>query len=725
MRPILAVPLALMILAAGWWFSEDPTRMGPVFDFLDEQIQSSEEAPPLVGMQSDERWLVVVVDFPNFPENSFRNVEKAEVILSGSNGADDYIDQASAGTSSLSVTVVPAVYHAQEHDSYWGRDDGDFRDAGVEGSHGPADLVESVIKNSLDGVNLSEFDLNGDGWVDRFLVMHTADTQENSGGKGRIWSHFGPLPEPVTIGEHKFDHFTISGFDSGLGTVVHEMLHQMGALDLYDVHGHGTGEDWNGLGDWDVMASGNWNGAGGNYPALPTLGTLDLIDVKRSVEVSFLDGESHQQNFSLTPLSTGGSGLEIPISPSERVWMAYRADSGFDRHLPGHGLLVTVQDDAVGDPSQNLVNTDADVPYLYVLEADGDEGLLSGTDEGEASDVFQEGEKFGSEGVLIYDHHGRLVPWVVTVVDVEEASIVVNIDYNHNIDLPIVPPHQPIQVLPGEEVSINTESIDCELTSHSLFSSDGRGLTIDDSEQDKWILTWDSDGTSNTAGRINGSVTCGESTRFLEIPFHIIGLRLVSPVFESGIAVSDPSIVTVPLQFEGDGSQNWDIRIEGPLERIATTEATANLADGYDINLSIDPSGLLVPGMVAKGSIVLRDSQGMEQTAEVILTAEHFEGTSRLTGFLSNPSNIILVMSGMLALSVLLGSFDKRSPITKVREAGAAKARSMTSREEIEPDVFAQESDSPTIESSQTNNPLTPGSFAMTDPNAIPDIEDY
>ena len=43
-----------------------------------------------------------------------------------------------------------------------------------------------------------------------------------------------------------------------LGVLVHEMLHQMGAVDLYDVHSDAPTRNWHGLGDWDVMASGNW-----------------------------------------------------------------------------------------------------------------------------------------------------------------------------------------------------------------------------------------------------------------------------------------------------------------------------------------------------------------------------------------------------------------------------------------------------------------------------------
>ena len=206
-------------------------------------------------------------------------------------------------------------------------------------------------------------DMPADGWIDRFLIIHTAEVQEDNGGSGSIWSHYGPLSAMVEVDGYKFDHYTIAGFDSGFGTIIHEMLHQMGALDLYDVHGQGTGEDWNGLGDWDVMASGNWNGVNGRTPALPSLATLDLIGVDRATEIS-VNNPGETQNYVLSPLSSAGSGLFIQISPSERVWMAFRGSNGFDSDLPGHGLLVTVQDTSVGDKEQNLINTNPDIPWF-------------------------------------------------------------------------------------------------------------------------------------------------------------------------------------------------------------------------------------------------------------------------------------------------------------------------------------------------------------------------
>ena len=680
MRPIIAIPLAAMILFAGWYVSEDPTRIGPFFDYLDDFTQDIENTAPSVQIQSEERWLVVVVDFPNAPETGFRNVEKAQALLTGANGADDYISEATGGATTLSVTIMPTVYHAQNSDSYWGQDEGNVRDVGQEGSDGPGGLASSVIKNSLSGVDLSQFDLDSDGWIDRFLIIHTAGVQEDNGGSSSIWSHYGPLSEMVEVDGYKFDHYTIAGFDSGFGTIIHEMLHQMGALDLYDVHGHGTGEDWNGVGDWDVMASGNWNGVNGRTPALPSLATLDLIGVDRATEIS-VNNPGETQNYILSPISSAGSGLFIQISPSERVWMAFRGSNGFDSDLPGHGLLVTVQDTSVGDEEQNLINTNPDIPWLYVLEADGDNGLLSGNDQGSSGDTFTTGGKFGAEGRILVDHYGRQVNWVVEVTAVDTNSLSLTISTSGVPNFEILPPHHPIQLLKNEDllVSVNASS-SCTLDAN-LNSSDGRTVSIVENtplsagESVVRTLRWDTPGIVGGEARLTGEFTCGSSiAQQVSIDFHTIGLRLVNTEFKSDISSDDDGFVNVPLEFTGLGQQVWEVRLEGPVDRIATTAPTQNLGDGSKINLTLSPNGLLVPGMVARGEIVLRDSQGLEQSIEVILTAEQFEQGGELVRFFSDPANLIITMSGLIALSVLLGMRKRKSPQSKIREAGRQQA---------------------------------------------------
>ena len=81
MRAMIAVPLAAMIIVAGWYISQDPSKVEPYFDLLNDYTHDTINDAPIVPLQEDESWLVVVVDFPNAPVNGFRNIEKAGILL--------------------------------------------------------------------------------------------------------------------------------------------------------------------------------------------------------------------------------------------------------------------------------------------------------------------------------------------------------------------------------------------------------------------------------------------------------------------------------------------------------------------------------------------------------------------------------------------------------------------------------------------------------------------
>ena len=79
---------------------------------------------------------------------------------------------------------------------------------------------------------MGKFDLDNDGNVDRLLILHTTNGQEDGGGSSdRIWSHFSELEEKQSVGNSLFvQHYALASLKSpskGLGTMIHEMLHQL------------------------------------------------------------------------------------------------------------------------------------------------------------------------------------------------------------------------------------------------------------------------------------------------------------------------------------------------------------------------------------------------------------------------------------------------------------------------------------------------------------------
>ena len=72
-------------------------------------------------------------------------------------------------------------------------------------------------------------------------------------------------------------------------------------------------------------------------------------------------------------------------------------------------MLVSYQDTTIDGYEDNTLNVDNKRPYLRIIEADGNNDLLNGLNQGQSSDLFGNGSMFGSQGVEIRNHDGVLV----------------------------------------------------------------------------------------------------------------------------------------------------------------------------------------------------------------------------------------------------------------------------------------------------------------------------
>ena len=652
MRALRAVLAALLLLGAlSVYFNSDK-----VDDWASNQaIGGDDEGLSLLGIQTEEKWLVLQVEFPNSPFSS----AMASNLLIGDGSAEEYIDQMTAGESTLSVTLFDEVWQAPHGVKKWGEDVADERDHGADGN-GAETLMREIAEDQLQNEDLSNWDLNGDGVIDRILILHSAQPQEKNGGANSLWSHFTSMQEPLEIGDWTFEHFTIASVHSGLGTVVHEMLHQMGALDLYDVHSDLPTSNWNGIGDWGIMASGNWNGNGA-MPAMPSSSTMDLIGVERGILITQNIDSTHN----ITGITNGGSYLEVPIAPNEWVRFTLRVDSGFDSALPGHGVLVEIQDRNNGDESNNLVNTDPDTAWLKIIEADGDAALERGRDSGDPADAFVEGGQLGANGMEIRDSRGRLVQWAATIVSMNSESATISFDFPESpTSVEVLPPRGPLEILGLESVYATVVAENpCQLNVDVYTSSNSDGVAprvISIEEGVSTIELVSPSQMGQSSGYLRGSVGCeGEETWHIDLDWYSIGHRITSEHLTAIIPWDENSQVTLSTSCSGEGSRSYSIAVEGALSRIASVPTQGELQSCPNIVLDIAPDGLLTPGMIAEGELVFVDSFGLEQRVPVTLTAQSsFNGDSPLS-WLVQPSNAIMLILILLAISLVTGSTPK------------------------------------------------------------------
>ena len=114
--------IAAAVLMMGVWANLNPDIID---DWINVEIsEQTDDSTDLVGLQSDERWLVLSVQFP---DRSFSQ-DKADSMLGGENSAADYIEQISGGASTLSVTMQGGVWTAPHAEGHWGTDSSEERD---------------------------------------------------------------------------------------------------------------------------------------------------------------------------------------------------------------------------------------------------------------------------------------------------------------------------------------------------------------------------------------------------------------------------------------------------------------------------------------------------------------------------------------------------------------------------------------------------------------------
>jgi M6 family metalloprotease-like protein len=635
--------IAAVILLMGIWTNLNSDVIDGWVD--DGIISQSDDSVSLVGLQAEEEWLVLRVQFPGNPFSQ----DKADSMLGGDGSAASYIDQMSNSKSSLVITEASDIWVSPHSEGHWGADSTDERDIGVTA------LIEEAVKDTLAETDLSRWDFDGDGTVDRLLILHSGGAQESGGGVNAIWSHMSWLDEPLEIGSWSISHYTIASLNSGIGTVVHEMLHQMGAHDLYDVHSNLPSSSWNGLGDWDIMASGNWNGNGGT-PSMPGAATLDLIGAQRSTVVDGGIGGS----FELFPISDGGSSLAIEIAPGETIWITLRGNSGFDSALPGHGIIIEHSDDNNGNAPDNLVNTDPGNAWVKIIEADGDDGLQRGRDTGSAEDAFSVGDEFGADGMMIRDNRGRLVSWSATVVTLSSESATVVIESRGESSVDVLTPRGPIQFISDESTYARvTASQACTLEVSLTSTQSGSQVQPEYIEipvgmHDIEILSSSSE--NSDSGTLHGVIGCeNENKTNINLDWFRIGHRLSEDELHTIVEWDSPSSVEVLPVYDGEGERTYSIAVEGAVSRIATTSTPISLSPGDPIILNIDPDGLLEPGMIARGNLVLSDSHGTELRIPLVLEAESPFTGDGWVAWLAEPSNGLLVICVLLAISVVTG----------------------------------------------------------------------
>ncbi|HPT02785.1 MAG TPA: M6 family metalloprotease domain-containing protein [Bacteroidales bacterium] len=282
--------------------------------------------------------LVILANFSNtsttFPQTNFDNYMN-QANYNGTGSFKDYFLEVSYGQLTVMSTVTTWVTLSNTHDYY-----------GPESKWGQFAYDAVVAANNQAAVDFSQYDNNGDGYVDGIAIFHQGEGQEYSGSTNDIWSHSWSLSsagysssqrtfDGVLVDDYTTMPETMGGAMGTIGVMCHEFGHNLGAPDFYDTD-YSTSGQYDGTGEWDLQASGSWNGNNGTKPAAPNPYTKAYVYNWVTPTVI-----STAQNVTLNDATTSTDVVRYNTTTTNEYFLCEnRQQTGFNTGIPGHGMLI-------------------------------------------------------------------------------------------------------------------------------------------------------------------------------------------------------------------------------------------------------------------------------------------------------------------------------------------------------------------------------------------------
>ena len=266
---------------------------------------------------------------------------------------------------------------------------------GPVGFSGDTNQVVAAIKAADPYVNFGSYDTNRDGRLEPnelHVTIIAAGDEQASCSTSSVWGHewqlgnSAPVLDGAYVGYYAYTIFgelqcnkngsgaVVSRHQATVGIIAHEMGHDLGMPDLYDIDHSSNG----GVGYWSLMSSGTWNtapgGLAGSSPA--------ELDAAMKAYMGWLTPQQVSgpaSGVSLAQSETNPRAVRLRNNPNGFDWSFGRASGtgeyfllenrqrvGYDVGLPGCGVLIWHVNEAV--TSSNSANANESGPRLLDLE---------------------------------------------------------------------------------------------------------------------------------------------------------------------------------------------------------------------------------------------------------------------------------------------------------------------------------------------------------------------
>lgn len=279
----------------------------------------------------------------------------------------DYFHDQSYGKFDLTFDIVGPITLSKSY-SYYGTNDSAGDDL-----HPCEMVIEAVTLADEAGVDFSKYDWDGDGEVDQVLIIYAGTGENRSYIANDVWPHEWNLSAGRSYNDGTGAQFidgvmidtycvtcelAAKGVMEGIGTACHEFSHCLGLPDTYDTSNSGG----NGMGNWSVMCSGNYNGPN-NFSTCPAGYTAFERWLVGWIEPVELSSKAYISDMQALDVAPEAYVIYNDGNRDEFFTLENRQPVKWDRYIyyyqNSHGLLITHID---YDPTIWYYNTVNDKP---------------------------------------------------------------------------------------------------------------------------------------------------------------------------------------------------------------------------------------------------------------------------------------------------------------------------------------------------------------------------
>ena len=356
-----------------------------------QRVQIGDEHITYTGKK---KGIIILVQFPNQKfetghDKAYYKMVANEKGLTHEDGyvgsVTDYFLSQSNGQFELDFDIA-GPYTLSHTSSYYGKNDG----ANIDTKVGYM-IQEGCDAAVADGFNFNDYDWDGDGYADQVFVLYAGLGEASGGDAKTVWPHeyqirytcVGKVLNYTAEGKGKVDTYACANEMervinnatgtytnelklAGIGTICHEFSHCLGFADMYDTSSNGGNY---GMGFYDVMSAGSYNGGGFtpcNYTAYERIyaGWTEPIVLDEPATIKAMQSsEDYGRPFI----------LYNDKHPDEFYTLENRQKKGWDAELYGSGLMITHVDYDQTKWGINQVNASAsDHQRCTIFHADND-----------------------------------------------------------------------------------------------------------------------------------------------------------------------------------------------------------------------------------------------------------------------------------------------------------------------------------------------------------------